>query len=167
MKPNKVDIYFKNKNFKFYKFARFMCLIFPVLYMVFIFLLMMQTNLGYQELIVKTPILTAGFFICFMNFFMWLRTRKALDEITSPANIAQFKLRSTIYAFAQLIMFNYPAAILFALTLYKNFNWTKQSFMQTIQLCKKERLIIPLVIDICVIALFIFLATWFAAAFSK
>ena len=166
MKTSKLDKYFKNKNFKFYKLARAMCLIYPLLYMVFIYLLMLQTNTEYQELITKTPILTAGFFICFLNLYMWVRTRFALDQLTTPAQIAQFKVRNALYCFAQLIMFNYPAAILFGLTLYKNMNWKVQSFMAAFQICKTEKKLIPLCIDLGVLALLIFLATWFAAAFS-
>lgn len=156
----------KDSNFRYLKFANIVCILFLVLFIGYVVLLMQRDGLNYQQIIIQYPALTAGYFVCIANLYIWFQTRNTAKNLQEGKDIDATRLRLCIYAFAQFLLFNYPAAILFGLTLYKNFDW-KYSLNSSFDYLKKHKQLKVIIIDFCVLSIIIIFALWFVVSFAR
>lgn len=166
MKKIKNESLLKDKNFKYVNYARWLCLIFIVMFIGFIFTRMRILQISYPDLIRENPIFTAGFIVCLINLFLWWQTRTMILDLRKNIHVHYYRLLLCISVFVEFLLFNYPAAALFAFGLYKNFKWKNQPLRLSFEQLKKEGMLSKFLWNMIVIVLSLFMVLWFIASFS-
>lgn len=155
-----------HRDLRAFKIARGLCLIFIVIFIIFLLFMMSSRQISYIQMIQQYPILTAGFIVCLLNFFIWWQTKPLLQDLEETKHIDYYRIVLSLYVFVQFLLFNYPSAALFAYGLYKNFKWKGYPFHLSYKNMKKDGMTTKLYVNIFVLAFGILFTLWFIAAFS-
>ena len=113
----------KFKNLRWLTWAKNVCIIMVILFLVYVSLLSIQYKEGFSQLLSDNLFVIIGFIVCTMNILVFYDMRNIIAHIEDYTDIDTNRLKLVVYGVGQLFMFNYASAILIFLSLYKYFRW--------------------------------------------
>lgn len=154
----------KVDDFKWIKYASYMCIAMVVLFLVYAYMLAMTTKGGIETLIVENLFVTVGFIVCAGNLFVWNEIKRILTDLHEFKNIEATKAKLILIAVAELIMFNYATAALVFFSLYNYFKWKGTSLKEMYDEIVKTKQLKSLILLFVVLVVFVSLTYVIAMA---
>lgn len=113
----------KHGDYKMIRYAKNMCIMMIVLFLIYVSLLSMQTPDGFNGLFENNLFVVVGFIVCTANLYIWNELKAILESMKNYSNIESVKIKLIIICIFELILFNYATAILIAISLFRYFKW--------------------------------------------
>ena len=119
-----------NKGIKYLNYAKWLCMIMVIMFMVLIFYFMVTQHLSYTALIQENPILLAGFIDCLGNIIVYLLIKKDVERLENNDDVLYIQAKSILYVTVEACLLNMPSMIMLIISSMKCFVWDKKTTLK-------------------------------------
>lgn len=113
----------KYDSFKMLKFAQYMCIALILLFLLYMSLIAMNYEGGFNALLAENLFTTVGFIICTVNLYVFYAIKRLRTNMEEYRDIEATRVELIIIMIVQLVLFNYASAGLLVYSLVKYFKW--------------------------------------------
>ncbi len=119
------------KGLRFLHIGRYMCFLFPIIFVIALLYVGYSEHLTYQQLISKNPGLTAGFLVSAFHLIVGMNAGKTIKQLETLNSYEIARCKFLLFTVFEFMMLNFPAGISFGFGTMKVFDWKSKGFKST------------------------------------